>query len=170
MSKMEIDLSTLSDDQLKVLEAINPEGVASERQRRQSYDSMEEGLSDLFQKAADLGARFSALRDSPAAKELKASGILPALTRFQNFAKLSGLSFTEPTVPVYVKPALKSNGTAGTAPTTETTAEGAASEGGEQVPAETQAEGTTEGEAASEGRRGRRRGTADAQVETPAEA
>jgi len=104
---LNIDITSLSTEQLDLLEKIAPEQVAAEKARRTSFNTMEEALTVVFQASADLAARFGAMKLSPAAKEFKASGIFEALTRFQNFAKLNELPFTEPSIPTYAKPVMK---------------------------------------------------------------
>ena len=158
---LNIDITSLSTEQLDLLEKIAPEQVAAEKARRTSFNTMEEALTVVFQASADLAARFGAMKLSPAAKEFKASGIFEALTRFQNFAKLNELPFTEPSIPTYAKPVMKRTKKG----ETETPAEGTenapeatnAPEGTENAPEATDApEGTEAASDETSSGRGRR--------------
>lgn len=74
--KVEIDLSTLDDIQLAALHSAYPDLVREEYQRRNTFETLEEGLTALRQAVIDLRQATDGLKATAATRALRDSQII----------------------------------------------------------------------------------------------
>lgn len=99
MAKLSIDLEKLNDDQLNALRAIDPSLTSSiqfELSRRNTYDDLNEGFTDLAQAAFDLETLMNQGRNTRAMKAVAATNIVPVIYKLLGKASLEGHSYETP--------------------------------------------------------------------------
>jgi len=93
---MQIDITTLNDEQLAALSLIDPAAVNAEQVRRSAYQDITTFLSDLAQAGADLDNILSQVKGTQAATAVKDTNIVKIIQRGMGYARINNLTFAEP--------------------------------------------------------------------------
>jgi hypothetical protein len=99
---IELDLTTLKDEQLVALKAagINVDAVGQELERRLSYGDPSEGLTELAQAGLDLEQYLDTHRGTPAVKEIRKLGVHMAIHRLIITMRQEGYESVPPVLKV----------------------------------------------------------------------
>lgn len=124
---MQIDITTLSDEQLAALSVIDPVAVGAEQSRRAAYQNITDFLTDLAQAGADLDNILSQIKGTQAANAVKDTKIVQIIQRGLGYARFNNLTFAEPELRpvVIVKHTRKAAENAAPVPPTEGAQDGA---------------------------------------------
>lgn len=95
---IEIDLTSLSDEQLTAMALIDPSAVKVERERRFAFDSLEEGLTALAQAYVQLSTLLDNKRNTEGTKAVKMTGIVETCERLLATARRFGVPYELPSV------------------------------------------------------------------------
>ena len=93
---VQVNIATLTEEQLTAFAFIAPEAAREERTRRFAYGTQRQFLTELAQAALDLEAALAGHRQTAAARAVKDSGVLLVVQRGLAHARATGLEFTEP--------------------------------------------------------------------------
>jgi hypothetical protein len=99
MSELRIDLSTTSDEQLVVLATIYPAEVAEERAKRLAYASYPDLFTALAQLEVDMLKVIESMRQTPAIKAVRGTGVVETLQRCVATAKSLKVPYDRPRLP-----------------------------------------------------------------------
>lgn len=98
MSTIEVNLESLTDHQLDLFAAIDPEAVREERRRRMCFPSTAEGLTALAKARVLLEHRIEGSKRTRASRAVIDSGILDVVERLLLTARREGFNFRTPTL------------------------------------------------------------------------
>lgn len=104
MTSVNIDLSTCSDEQLMMLQQVCPDDVKAERERRNAYATLEDGLNDLVQAGFELEQFLESVKNTAATRAVKDTNVVQIIQRLVARARIENYRIK--------KPELKPNGSA----------------------------------------------------------
>lgn len=99
----QIDLTTLSDEQITAFTLIDPAAAAAERKRRSAYDNVSDLFTDLAQVGLDLEVVFENHTKSVGVKAIRDSRVLMVIRRALAYAENRDIAFTEPKLVVHAE-------------------------------------------------------------------
>lgn len=99
-SAIQIDVTTLSEEQLTALALICPDTAAAERERRSAFPTLADGLGALAQAALNLEQALEGHRQTAATKAVKDTEILSIIRRLLARARIDGVEVPRPTLQV----------------------------------------------------------------------
>ena len=95
---LQIDLSKLNEEQLVALSMIDPAAVMEEKERRNAFHSMGDGLTALAQAALDLEAVVESMKQTAATRAVKDTGILTIVRSLLARARIEGIAYDKPEI------------------------------------------------------------------------
>lgn len=95
---IEIDVSTLNDEQLTALAMIAPEAVMEEKDRRESFSTLDEFFNALLAGSLRLETSLAGMRGTAAVKAVRDSGLLDVVRRGLTTARHLGYVLETPSL------------------------------------------------------------------------
>lgn len=95
---IEIDVTTLNNEQLTALAMIAPDAVQEEQARRESFPTLDEFFNALLAGAVHLETSLSGLRGTAAVKAVQDSGLLDVVRRGVLTARRNGFVVEPPSL------------------------------------------------------------------------
>ena len=96
--KVEVELTKLSEDELDFFAQINPDAVRQERDRRNAYSSIDQGLSELAQASFELQQFYDNSKKTAATRAIKDTGILEVVQKLLAWGRANEVNIKTPEV------------------------------------------------------------------------